>query len=84
MATLKWKQRSPQYMGKLIFKYITNQLTPRQEETLTAWRNLSPENEKFFQEETDLEHIRQRLKDHEESTTRIWKKLQQSFPPSWT
>ena len=83
MATTK-RNLSPQYMGRLMFNYLRGTLTPRQEKTLTAWRKLSPENEKFFQEKTDLEHIRQRLKAHEESKTRIWKKLQQSFPPSWT
>ena len=80
MATTKSKLRSPQYLGKLIFKYITSQLTPAQEKTLIAWRNLSAENDEFFQRETDLEYIRERLKIQEENLTQIGKKLFPDLP----
>lgn len=79
MATNQWNLKNPQYIGKLIFRYIRNELTPAQEKILSEWRNLSTENEKFFQEETDPEHIRQRLKAHTEAKIRILKKLQQQF-----
>jgi hypothetical protein len=78
MATPKRNQKSFQNMGKLIFKYITRQLTPAQEKTLTAWRKLSPVNEKTFQEAIDPEKIRKNLKVLYES--KEWRKIQQIYP----
>ena len=78
MATPKRSQKMYQNMGKLIFNYITRQLTPTQEKTLTAWRKLSPVNEKTFQEAIDPKRIREDLKMLYESSE--WRKLHQKYP----
>jgi hypothetical protein len=78
MATFKRNPKSFQNMGKLIFNYITRQLTPAQEKRLTTWRKLSPVNEKTFQEAIDPERIRKELKFLYESSE--WRKLHQKYP----
>ena len=78
MATPKRKKLNPQYLGRLMFNYLRDTLTPRQEKTLTAWRNLSTANERLFQDATDHEKIRNDLKALYESSN--WRKLQQRFP----
>jgi hypothetical protein len=78
MKTPKRNQKRFQNMGKLIFNYITHQLTPSQEKTLLAWRKLSPVNEKTFQEAIDPEKIRKDLKFLYES--KEWRKIQQIYP----
>ena len=68
---------------KLFFHYIRHELLPGQEKDLNEWRALSAENEAFFQQETSIEHIRARLRAHEESKVRILEKLEANRPPHW-
>ena len=72
-----------QKTARLIFRYIRQELTSGQERELNHWRSLSAENEAFFQEETSLDHIRERMRDHEEATKIILEKLRASYPPDW-
>ena len=78
MASNKRKQIRPQYIGRLMFNYLRGTLTPRQEKTLTAWRNCSTINEKCFHDAIDPEKIRKDLKALYESSE--WKKIQQIYP----
>jgi hypothetical protein len=84
MATTKWNKINPHYLGRLMFNYLCGTLTPGQEKTLTAWRNLSANNEKSFQESIDPGNIRRDLKAIYESRIRILNKRKQNIPPSWT
>jgi ferric-dicitrate binding protein FerR (iron transport regulator) len=70
-------------IAKLLFHYIRHELRPGQEKELNEWRSLSTDNESFFQQETSLEHIRSRLRAHEESKLRIKERLQANSPPNW-
>ena len=74
----KHKKMNPHYLGRLMFKYMRGELTPLQEKTLSAWRNLSAENEKMFQEETDIDKIRRDWKVICEKME--WRKIHQIFP----
>jgi hypothetical protein len=78
MATNKRKKVSPQYIGRLMFNYLRGTLTPRQEKTLSNWRNFSAVNEKCFQDAIDPEKIRKDLKALYESSE--WRKIQQIYP----
>jgi len=71
-------------IAKLLFHYIRQELLPQQEKELNEWRSSSAENEAFFQQETSLDHIRSRLRSHEESKVRIKDRLQANYPPNWT
>jgi transmembrane sensor len=61
--------------GRLIFLYIRNELSKKEQVELEAWRNHSPINEKTFQEATDPEKIRADLKALEDSRTSRLEKM---------
>jgi ferric-dicitrate binding protein FerR (iron transport regulator) len=48
-------------IGTLMFRYVRKEITPSEERELNAWRSLSPENERFFQEKTNTENILKNL-----------------------
>jgi hypothetical protein len=56
-----------EYTGRLIFRYMRNELSDQESADLEAWRKLSPINESAFQEAIDPEKIRVDLKALEES-----------------
>jgi hypothetical protein len=69
---------------ELFYHFIRHELLPGQEKELNEWRGLSAENEAFFQRETSLDHIRSRLRAHEESKVRIKERMLANCPPDWT
>lgn len=56
-----------QQIGKLIFRYMRNELSKKEKGELENWRKLSPINEKTFLEATDPEKIRADLQAIEDS-----------------
>jgi hypothetical protein len=74
------KMKHAERIGRLMFNYIRNKLTPKQEIELTAWRNLSPRNEQCFQEAVDPENIRRDLTMLYETKISARKKFQERFP----
>ena len=76
--------KGPQKIGRLIFLYIQDNLNYKQAKELKQWRNLSEANEAFFQQETSLEYIRDRMRNNEKNTAMIWENLKLSYPADWT
>src|ERR1700712_3615575 len=76
--------KNPQKIGRLIFLYIQRDLNFLQAWRLNNWRNLSEDNERFFQQEISTEHIRERLRSQEENMPIIDAKVLGRYPAGWT
>ena len=70
-------------LARLIFLYLRKELNWSQERELKNWRESSDFNEYFFQQETSMDRVRNRFQAHEESSVRIYKKLENEFPEGW-
>jgi ferric-dicitrate binding protein FerR (iron transport regulator) len=75
--------KGPQKIGRLIFLYIQDSLSYKQAKELKQWRNLSEANEAFFQQETKLDYIRDRMRNNEKNTAMVWEKVKESYPADW-
>jgi hypothetical protein len=71
-----------EYTGRLIFRYMRNELSEKEFADLEAWRKLSPINESTFQEAIDPEKIRVDLKALEESRISRLEKVPAAKPIS--
>ena len=58
-----------------MFRYLRNELTADQQQELNEWRQASPENEEFFRRQTDLEKIRDNLKEMNDHKDIVWQKI---------
>ncbi len=72
--------RPSERIAFLIFRYLRDELTPDQDRELTEWRDASPENEQFFQEEIDPEKIRSDLAEMYEHKDGIWDQILSQTP----
>ncbi|HMH33151.1 MAG TPA: FecR domain-containing protein [Puia sp.] len=70
----------PENIQKLMLKYILNDLLPNEASELSAWRQLSAENEELFQEETDPEKMRANLRRMFASKAIVWEKIRARYP----
>jgi transmembrane sensor len=66
---------TPKKIADLLFKYLRNELTEREHFELNNWRQESDTNEMKFKELTDLENIREIMKDYYSYKDKAWKKL---------
>jgi transmembrane sensor len=71
---------TPEEIGNLLFKHTRNELSRKEREALSAWRNESSGNEQLFQTETDPEQIRRRITRVYEDREYVFQKLQEKFP----
>ncbi len=69
-----------QHITILLFRFIRNELTQEEELELSKWRSLSVENERFFQRETDPEHLRSEISQIYASKDRVLKKIKGQYP----
>ncbi|HMH31598.1 MAG TPA: hypothetical protein VK543_01140, partial [Puia sp.] len=53
--------REPDHIAELVFKYLREELSPEEQEELSAWRAETVTNEALFQKMTDLEEIREMM-----------------------
>src|SRR6202035_3218237 len=71
---------TPKQIADLLFKYLRNELTERERLELNNWRQESDTNEIKFKELTDLENIREIMKDYYSYKDKAWKKLLANAP----
>jgi transmembrane sensor len=71
---------SPNRIAILLFLNTRNELSADEEKELSAWRSLSPVNEKLYQETIDPEKVREKMKDFFASRDRIFEKIRQQYP----
>jgi transmembrane sensor len=67
-------------IGELIFRYIRQELTVEEELELTAWVEESPENQRFFEEETDPVNIRKDITAMYHDKDLVYKKILEKHP----
>ncbi len=72
--------RPSERIASLIFWYLRDELSREQARELTEWRNASPENEQFFQEEIDPENIRKEISDMYANKDKVWEKIMEKDP----
>lgn len=63
-----------------MFRYLRNELTADQQQQLDEWRKASPENEEFFRQQTDLEKMRDNLKEMNDHKDAVWQKIVDRSP----
>ena len=66
-------------IGTLMFKHIRLELSREETKELTAWRNLSSENNRFFLESVDPENIRVQFKRIYDARGPVHEKLKAEF-----
>jgi transmembrane sensor len=71
---------TPEEIGNLLFRHTRNELSRKEREALSAWRNESSGNEQLFQTETEPEQIRKRISRIYEDRDYVFQKLQEKFP----
>ena len=70
-------------IGLLMFRYMRNELTPKEPRELLAWRNKSRKHETAFQEATDWENIRADLQWSAENSQAVLEKVKERVPGPW-
>jgi len=66
-----------------MFRYMRNELTPRETRELMDWRNKSPERENAFQEATDWDNLRADFQELDRNSEAIWEKIKERYPQPW-
>lgn len=67
-------------IGLLMFRYMRNELSRRENKELLAWRNQSPKHESSFQEATDWENIRIDFQEADKTIDAILEKFRKEYP----
>ena len=80
MNTTDVKIKPSMRIGRLMFKYLRSDMTPKQKKELAAWRDVSAENEKCFKNAIDPDKIFRDLKAILETEDLLWEKLQHKLP----
>lgn len=70
-------------IGLLMYKYMRNELTPKQRRELLIWRNKSSKHETAFQDATDWENVRADLQWSAENRDAIMEKVKERVPGPW-
>ncbi len=71
---------TPENIGGLLFRHTRNELSRKEKEELSAWRNESSGNEQLFQTETNPEQIQKRISRVYEDRDYVFQKLKEKFP----
>lgn len=66
--------------GRLLVKYLENNLSPEEKEELDTWRRLSPKNELCFQDLIDPEIAHQDIKAILKGLAQLIKNIREELP----
>ncbi len=66
-----------------MFRYMRNELNPRETRELLAWRNKSAKHESAFQEATDWENLRADFREYYKNSEATWEKIKAGYPEPW-
>ncbi|MFI5125015.1 MAG: FecR domain-containing protein [Chitinophagales bacterium] len=75
--------KTSERIGRLMFRYMRNELTRRETRELMDWRNKSPERENAFQEATDWDNLRADFRELDRNSEAIWEKIKERYPHPW-
>ncbi|MEO6963326.1 MAG: DUF4974 domain-containing protein [Puia sp.] len=75
--------KTSERIGRLMFRYLRNELTPKETRELMAWRNKSSNHEGAFQEATDWENLRADFQALDSNDEVIWEKIKERYPQPW-
>jgi hypothetical protein len=70
-------------IGRLMFRYMRNELNPGETRELLAWRNRSSKHESAFQEATDWENLRANFRALDKNSEATWEKIKERYPYPW-
>jgi hypothetical protein len=71
---------NPERIGWLLYGKRRGELTADEEKELTAWRQLSPQNEKLFRDKMDPEKVRASMIELYQARDRVFDKLKEEIP----
>lgn len=75
--------KASERIGLLMYRYMRNELSPREMTELWAWRNKSPKHETAFQEATDWDNALAELRWSYSHRDAILEKIKEKYPALW-
>jgi transmembrane sensor len=70
-------------IGFLMYRYMRNELSKKENKELLAWRNQSAKHETAFQEATDWENVQADLQHSEKISRAVLEKVKEKVPGPW-
>jgi transmembrane sensor len=75
--------KSSEKIGLLMYRFMINEITPKQRKELLAWRNQSAKHETAFQEATDWQNVLADLQWSEYNSNAVLEKIKEKYPGLW-